>query len=194
MKKKVLVAVCLLMVFCLLPVQGLALRVGVIARVTSPGTLNVRMGPGTDYGVVGIVKPGYIYVYLGTENGWNHIVYENGITGYISGNKSALEIGLVPDEYSYDLFAEAYVRITHTATLNIRSGPGKEYPVIAIANPQDAYPYMGPANGWYAVQLDDGQIGYVAANRSEVEMWGVYDDEGTFHYITLPELQALYMQ
>lgn len=184
MKRKLLVAICLLMVFCLLPMEGMALRLGNVVRVTSSGTLNVRKGPGTDYGTVGSVKPDYIYIYLGTENGWNKIVYSEDVVGYISGNKSVVEAGLVPDEYSDGLFAEAIVRITHTATLNIRKGPSKDTKVVAIANPKDTYKYMGPANGWYAVQLEDGTIGYVAANRSEVEFLGVYDENGNFTQVT----------
>lgn len=184
MKRKLIAAICLLMVFCLLPMEGMALRLGNVVRVVNPGTLNVRKGPSTDYGVVGVVKPDYIYVYLGTENGWNKIIYSEDVVGYISGKKSTVEAGLVPDAYSDGPYAEAVVHITHTGTLNIRKGPSKDTKVIATAKPKDTYKYMGPDNGWYCIQLQDGTIGYVAANRSEVEFLGIYDEEGNFTKVT----------
>lgn len=184
MKRKFLVAVCLLMVFCLLPMEGMALRLGQVVRITNGGSINVRKGPSTDYNSVGTAKPDYIYIYLGTENNWHKIVYGENVVGYVSGNKSAVEAGLVPDEYTDGPQAEAIVRITHTATLNIRKGPSKDTKVVGTAHPNDTYKYLSPANGWYAIQMNDGQTGYVAANRSQVEFLGIYDENGNFTSVT----------
>ena len=184
MKRKLLAVVCLLVLICMLPLQGMALKQGNVVRITSPGSLNVRSGPGTDHNKIGTAKPDYIYPYVGTENGWNAIIYTQGQIGYVSGNKSVVEMGFVQDDYSDGPKAEGIVRITHTATLNIRKGPSKEFGVLAIANPNDVYTYVGPDNGWYAIQLNDGSIGFVAANRSEVEILGVYDENGNLIQIT----------
>ena len=173
MKRRITLLACLLLILCLLPMEGLAVRYGQVVRITHHVSLNVRSGPGTSYGVIGEVQPENIYPYLGTENGWNRIRYTGGVEGYVSGNKTTIEDGLVPDELGTGQLVEAIVRITHTNTLNIRSGPGKSYGVIGVANPNDTYPYLGPDDGWNMIRYTNGQVGYVAGNRSEVEVVGV---------------------
>ena len=49
--------------------------------------LNVREGPGTDYASIGSAQPGQRFLYLGAENGWNKIQY-NEVEAYVSGEFS----------------------------------------------------------------------------------------------------------
>ncbi len=163
----------LLMLLCmLLPLEGLAVRYGQVVRITNSGSLNVRSGPGTEHSPIGEAQPQNIYPYLGTENGWHHIRYTGNIDGYVSGNKSTVEPGIVPDDIGNGPFVNAVVRITNRYSLNIRSGPAKAYDVIGIAYPDEIYPYLGPDDGWYHIRLSNGQDGYVAANRTAVEVIG----------------------
>ena len=60
--------------------------VGVI-NVNEGSTLNVREGPGTDYASIGSAQPGQRFLYLGAENGWNKIRY-NEVEAYVSGEFS----------------------------------------------------------------------------------------------------------
>ncbi len=169
MKRKLLVLVSLLVLCCLMPLEGLAVRYGDVVRITNNVSLNVRSGPGTNYGVIGEVQPENIYPYLGTENGWHHILYTGNIEGYVSAKKSTVEPGVVPDHVGTGRYVEAVVRITHTNSLKIRSGPGKSYGQIGTAYPNETYPYLGPDDGWNRIEYN-GREAYVAANRSEVEV------------------------
>lgn len=63
-----------------------------ITRITNYRAVNVRTGPGTQYDTVGSVQPEETFAYLGTENNWNCIQYRSGVTAYVSGNLSSVEI------------------------------------------------------------------------------------------------------
>jgi hypothetical protein len=47
-------------------------------------------------------------------------------------------------------------------TLNVRSGPGGHYPVVAIVNQGQQMPVQGAAGGWLNVQMPNGLWGWVA--------------------------------
>ena len=53
-------------------------------RVTAATRLNIRMGPGTNYEVVGTANYDEILIVLGNENGWVHIRNDAGQEGYVS--------------------------------------------------------------------------------------------------------------
>lgn len=57
------------------------------------------------------------------------------------------------------------VRVTSGGTVNVRSGPGTGYEIIAWAQPGDIYPCVGTsANGWYEIILDDGRHGFISGS------------------------------
>lgn len=58
-----------------------------VINVNEGSTLNVREGPGTDYASIGSAQPGQRFLYLGAENGWNKIRY-NEVEAYVSGEFS----------------------------------------------------------------------------------------------------------
>ena len=58
-----------------------------VINVNEGSTLNVREGPGTDYASIGSAQPGQRFLYLGAENGWNKIRY-NEVEAYVSGELS----------------------------------------------------------------------------------------------------------
>ncbi|MBP3649525.1 MAG: SH3 domain-containing protein [Clostridia bacterium] len=169
MKRKWIALICLLMILCMLPLEGMAIRYGNVVRITNANAVNVRRGPGTGYGVMGEVQPKNLYVHLGTVDGWECILYQ-GEEGYVAGNRVTVERGLVPDEFGDGDFVEAIVRVTHGNALNVRSGPGKKYGSIGQAASGSTWDYAGMDDGWNMIYYNDGQIGYIAANRSEVEI------------------------
>ncbi len=166
MKQKWFALVCLLMILCLLPLEGLAVRYGDVVYISNNNAVNVRKGPGTSYGVLGEAQPTNSYVYLGEENGWYCILYQ-GQEGYVSGNRVTIETGLVPDEYGWGDSVYAIVRVTHGNALNVRSGPGKKYGSIGQAKPGTTWEYLGMDDGWNMIDYN-GKVGYIAANRTEV--------------------------
>ena len=168
MKRKWLALVCLVMIACLLPLEGLAIRRGDVVRITNSNAVNVRKGPGTGYGVIGEAASDNIYVYLGTENGWHRIIFRD-TEGYVSGNRTAIEEGLVPDYVGNGAMVEAVVNVTHYNALNVRKGPGKNYGAMGEAKPGTSWTYLGMDDGWNIIDYN-GKTGYIAANRTEVEV------------------------
>jgi SH3-like domain-containing protein len=49
-----------------------------------------------------------------------------------------------------------------SATLNLRSGPGYHFPVVAVLSQGTHLLVLGNAPGWLQVQTDAGQTGWVA--------------------------------
>ena len=169
MKKKLFAFVCLLLIVSMLPLSGLAIRYGDVVRISNSNAVNVRKGPGSSYGVLGEAQPTNLYVYLGERDGWYRILYR-GQEGYVSGSRVTIETGLVPDEYGWGDSVYAIVRVTHSNALNVRSGPGTKYASIGQAASGSTWDYAGMDDGWNIIYLPDGQLGYIAANRTEVEV------------------------
>ena len=46
--------------------------------------------------------------------------------------------------------------------LNIRSGPGREYKVVASASNGSAVTILGEENGWYQIRYNGSSTGYVS--------------------------------
>lgn len=169
MKKKFFAFICLLLVISMLPLSGLAIRYGDVVRITNSNAVNVRKGPGTSYGVLGEAQPTNLYVSLGSCGDWECILY-HGQEGYVAADRVTVETGLVPDEYGWGDYVDAIVRVTHSNALNVRSGPGTRYGSIGQAPSGSTWDYAGIEDGWNMIWYSDGQIGYIAANRTEVEV------------------------
>lgn len=168
MKRNWLALVCLLVMVCLLPMEGLAVCRGDVVRITNANAVNVRRGPGTGYDVIGEAASDNLYVYLGTENGWHRIIFRD-TEGYVSGNRTTIEEGLVPDGMGWSKTVEAVVNVTHYNALNVRKGPSKKYGTIGEAKPGTSWKYLGMDDGWNIIDFN-GKTGYIAANRTEVEV------------------------
>ena len=102
--------------------------------------LNVRIGPGTDYGVATQVKQGEVYTIVGeVRNGnttWGKL--KSG-AGYISLGYTERIAGMTantPQDTSYR------VKI-NTAILNVRKGPGTNYPVTTQVKQGEVYTIVG---------------------------------------------------
>lgn len=55
------------------------------------------------------------------------------------------------------------VLVTNSASVNIRSGGGTGYPIVAKAAPGDIFEVIGQADsGWYELLLDDGSTGFIS--------------------------------
>ena len=178
MKKKCSALLALVLVCCLLPLGALAATQ--IVRITHSRTVNVRSGPSTSYKMLGEVRPGQTFPYLGSKNGWNCIQYTSTQTGYVSGKLTSVEtIDAKPTAKptakpaATEAPDTAMVRVTHIRKVNVRSGPGTNYGLMREINPGASYPYLGTADGWHCILLPDGRTGYVANNLTKVvgEEW-----------------------
>ncbi len=67
--------------------------------------------------------------------------------------------------------------------LNIRQGPGVDYPVRRTAQKGDRFPITGvtAAKNWLQIRLPDGSAGWVSAQSSYVQILGSLDDVETLN-------------
>ena len=61
------------------------------------------------------------------------------------------------------------MRVTHGNALNVRKGPGKKFSSMGTARPGSEWTYLGMDDGWNIIDYN-GRTGYIAANRTEVEV------------------------
>lgn len=124
--------------------------VGYTAQVNAPSGLNVRKGPDTSYPVLRVLPNGATVTVSREQSGWLFIG-----DGWISGEwvkKSA-----APAFEPYTVRAACDV-------LNIRSGPGTNYPVVGQIKDKKRYtiveerPGPGSAKGWGKLKSGVGWI------------------------------------
>lgn len=120
--------------------------VGVSVVVTAD-SLNVRSGPGTEYGRIGSLKKGTELTILEDHGDWYKVT-----TGKMSGYVSA---SFVSTE------AVTQQAIVLAGPLNVRSGPGTGYSRVGTLKLGATVEVLGSSNGWY--QISTGSLtGYVS--------------------------------
>lgn len=102
--------------------------------VVSLGTLNVRLGPDTEYSKVGTVAMGTRYAYYQLSDGWARI-----------------EGGWVSTEYFYvegTTAANAMAGVVNTDNLKIRTGPNTSFQSIGTYQKGDTVEILGQVDAW----------------------------------------------
>ncbi|MBN1284863.1 MAG: SH3 domain-containing protein [Anaerolineae bacterium] len=136
--------------------------------VLTPSTaLNVRQGPGIEFSVIDIVYPDDHLALsrdfqrpLGQNGDWVKVRTPHGIEGWSATWYISLALRA----------AESALRLTSTAHLNVRQGPGAGFPVIDLVRPGDDLALreadaiqLGRSGEWVAVRTPDGAEGWTAA-------------------------------
>lgn len=137
-----------------------------VVKVNS--ALNMRSGPGSNYGVIGTLRNNDKVEIIKEVDGWYEIRF-NGKVGYASksyitivnegsnnGNESGIKEGTV-----YGV----------STNLNVRTGPGTSYQVIGYLLSGDKVKILGEENGWYKVQFNAStgtKNGYVSKDYIKV--------------------------
>lgn len=144
---------------------------GKTVKTTSP--LNIRTGPGVTYKRIGTIPQGGTAVFHEVRDGWYQITYK-GMTGYASGKYltvevlhsggAALETPPQPEAGAPPLQSEMVSTKAYytTGTLNMRSGPTKDYGIVQVLPKGALLTYLGE-EGWYKVSYN-GKVGY-ASNK-----------------------------
>ena len=118
--------------------------------MVTTANLNMRTGPSTAYSIIRVIPVGAQVNVLSTSNGWARVTY-GGSTGYAS--LSYLKpVGTTPPPSSAD------IRIT-TEELNLRSGPGTSYSIIAVMPPGAKVTVLSVSGSWAKVTYS-GKTGY----------------------------------
>lgn len=132
------------------------------------GTVNVRSGPGAQYEIVGKLTAGdKVPVDGRDEKGdWLHIVLTFGQDGWVAAftvlvEGSILELPVATETAESD---GDEVAVIAYGVVNVRSGPGMDYPITSQLEAGDSLPVLGRSgndNDWLYISQEDVQ-GWVA--------------------------------
>lgn len=127
-------------------------RNGSLERAVVKGSsVNIRKGPGTEYGVSGQVKAGSALTILKSENNWYLVKLPDGKQGWIAN-------WLV----TVNRVAGAQVGIINGSNVNIRQGANTTYPLLFQLNKGEQVTIKDEKSGWYLIESNQGS-GWVAA-------------------------------
>ena len=122
-------------------------------------SLNVRSSAKAGASIIGSVKKGSTYEVVSQDDRWYEIKLEDGQKGWIaSWYAKPLE-----EQTNKDVKKEKGERITISQDrINIRTGPGTDYPIAKLASKGESYPFIGMEDDWALIQMPDGSTGYIA--------------------------------
>ena len=120
---------------------------------TNDGYLNLRSGPGTNYGIVQRMYGGTA-VNAGARSGnWRQVFLPDGRSGWASERFLTLR-------YYQERYYDHFVAPTNDGYLNLRSGPGTGYGIIQRMYAGQGLVRVGTQGNWYRVRLPDGTTGW----------------------------------
>lgn len=116
-------------------------------KVTT-ANLNLRSGPGTGYSIITVMPKGAEVTVTGYSGSWAKVNYGN-YSGYASN--------------TYLTLKSSGTTYYTTANLNLRSGPGTGYSVLAVMPKGSAMTVLSTSGGWSKVTYS-GKTGYASAS------------------------------
>ncbi|GAB4525674.1 MAG: hypothetical protein OHK0046_41720 [Anaerolineae bacterium] len=129
--------------------------------VVSSGPLNLRSGPGTNYGSKGLLAVGTRFeVIVQREDGWIEVrVLITNDTGFISQRYITLDEDVPPPQPPRGGFS---VRV-ETRVLNIRKTPNTNWPTIGALREGDVVEVLDVVGEWYKIDYN-GPDAYIFAD------------------------------
>ncbi len=145
--------------------------------VIATGALNVRSGPGVTYSVVATTYQGHTVQMLGrnANSSWVKIRLSNGTEGWVNAASTYITPSVAVSSLPFaDSPAQPQppVPVAPGAVLNLRSGPGFNYPVSGTVYQGLQVTAIGrnTANTWLKVRLSDGQEGWIGAQYVQLSI------------------------
>ena len=167
MKRFLSLALMVLLVFSMLATPAMAAS-GYTVKTTA--SVNLRKGPGLDYGKITSVSSGKSFTYQGISQfdsrgiAWHKISY-NGGTAWISWKYSNLQ-------YNGNSIDESNC-VQATASVNLRAGAGTNYAKLTSVSKEKRLVYLGESQNdsrgvrWYKVSCSKG-IAWVSSRYSKL--------------------------
>lgn len=134
--------------------------------LTVTGTVvNVRSGAGTENAKITEVKQGESYTYTDKKDGWYYIQISESQSGWIMGDfVSATANPTTTSTESATVTSaadESGTLVITGTTVNVRAGIGTDSAKITEVKQGESYTYTSARNGWYYIQLNATQGGWV---------------------------------
>ena len=143
-------------------------------KVTA-SALNVRIGAGTSYKVIGSLKNGSTVTIVETKNGWHKIKYGSSY-GYVSSsyikinstssNGSTNNSGNTANPPSNSGSTQKTGKVT-ASILNVRSGAGTSHKVIGSLRNGATVTIVETKNGWHKIKYGSS-YGYVSSSYIKI--------------------------
>jgi N-acetylmuramoyl-L-alanine amidase len=143
-------------------------KTGMRRAVVNGDIVNIRSGPGTNYDRLTQVSRGTMLKVLAESGSWLQVELPGGDRGWIAGwlvdfigtsNGDTKPGG----EYSMPSDTERSALVMKPS-VNIRSGPGLQHPVISRATMGQQLDILNEEGSWYAVRLPGGGSGWIAGS------------------------------
>jgi len=131
----------------IVPLEGLSV-------VVSVADVNVRSGPGKNYGVLQVLKSGQAMVSIGELDQWTRVLLEDNSVAYV------LSDFLLPYE-AQSGGVSLYSNYQATTPLNVRSGPGMGYSIIGGLKMGQVVTAIGVSGSWTRIKTESGIEAYV---------------------------------
>ena len=160
MKKRLLSLLAMLLTLALLPLPALADRTYTVYVSSTGGSLNLRSGPGTNYGVNGYVMHGDTVSVLTSGDEWSEVrVTRTGKTGYI---KTKYFDGTTAAQGGASSATTATVYVKSGMNLNLRSGAGTNYSILGYVRSGSKVSVLGYNGDWVNVNVPSlGKSGWI---------------------------------
>ena len=143
-----------------------------VVKVNS--ALNMRSGPGSNYGVIGTLCNNDEVEIIKEVDGWYEIKF-NGKSGYVSSQYiKVVDNESNEEKPSVSLNKQGVVKVN--SALNMRSGPGSNYGVIGTLRNNDKVEIIKEVDGWYEIKFN-GKVGY--ASKSYITIVNEGSNNGT---------------
>lgn len=144
---------------------GLVLASSAVATTTMTATtyVNMRSGPGTSYAVVTVLSPSQAVQASGTvTNGWYQVVTASGQSGWVY--RDYLVASTTATTPPATTAPTASGTVTTTAAVNVRSGPGTSYEIVAVAPAGKVLSTTGKVSGTWTEVIWDGSARWIATS------------------------------
>lgn len=126
--------------------------------------LNVRAAGNAEAELVGRMYPGSQGTIIEEANGWYHITSGN-VDGWISGK--FVVTGAEAETYLKENNLDTKLTVT-TAELNIRAQSNADSDCLGQVWKGESYGILGVENGWYLIEFDPGQRGWISGRHVSV--------------------------
>lgn len=146
-----------------------------VGYVLSP-RLNVRMGPGYNQPIIGQLWQGEQVPLVGrnANSAWLQISLPSGGKGWVAAQyiRSTVPIYNLPVVDGGTVPPPNYMGVVTVPSLNVRSGPGLNNPIITRLSQGNSITILGRdySGNWFKVSLYDGTTGWVMARYVQIDI------------------------
>lgn len=152
---------------------------------------NVREGPGTDHPAKFQLKKGDKVTVTDLDGHWCRVKTASGKTGWIAG--WVIDFSPPGEEFMApegDQQVEVKVGWVARPKINLRSGPGLNYPRVGTLTLSTQVVIVGQQGDWYQVAMDNREVGWAASwlvdtREQRLARRGLYGDDAGASSATL---------